>query len=94
MAAAETVKSHFQQILHSTFLQPAETESVTPFTWEEVSKAVDHLKNNKTTGRSGIPGEPCKAMWQEPSGQELVFGLLYPHAPRAQAPGEICTAPL
>ena len=90
MAAAETVKSHFQQILHPTipdvcaeesqtlfqaFLQPAETESVTPFTWEEVSKAVDHLKNNKTTGRSGIPGELFKAMWQEPSGQQLVLAF-------------------
>jgi len=31
-----------------------------PISWEEVKKAVDHMKNNKSPGHDGLPAEIFK----------------------------------
>ena len=86
-AAVEAVRTHFRDILspvvpaaeqaecaHLLHKLTAATESLTPtpFTYDEISKAVQHLKPGKTSGMTGISAELVKALWQDEDGQSII----------------------
>ncbi|OLP99350.1 hypothetical protein AK812_SmicGene18103 [Symbiodinium microadriaticum] len=86
-AAVEAVRTHFRDILspvvpaaeqaecaHLLHKLTAATESLTPtpFTYDEISKAVQHLKPGKTSGMTGISAELVKALWQDGDGQSII----------------------